>query len=96
MDQHFLYRGTFFEFSCTGDDRRGLVRYILAELYEEEYVFQIICISGYYAGIINGYVKKETLVTEMKVAAITLKHLKNELNNNFENIDWDSFKLFPA
>lgn len=84
-----LYRGTSFEFCLQNKESQ---KYMLVELYEDDFVFQIVCLTGYYAGVVEGLVINELLSAK----AITIEHLKKELNRNFKDIDWNTFQLFPA
>ncbi len=58
--------------------------YLLAETFEPEYVFQIICITGYHTGKLVGYIKKDPLAEEPRVTGITFAHLMEEIQRNFQ------------
>lgn len=78
------FRGTFikltykYEFEETNE-------FILAECHESGYLFQIICVSGYHAGTIAGYIKEGSLA-EKSIAALTHKELIEGLKANFLNL----------
>lgn len=64
--------------------------FILAECHEQGFVFQLICIRGYHAGKLEGYIKPEPNTNGSKISE---DHLVKELNRNFIEIHWDSFKV---
>lgn len=85
-----MYRiGTIIKFDYAHD---GLIEkdhsFILAENHDSEYIFQIVCISGYHKGSIEGYIRKENGV----VGGVNKKHLIQELDRNFIQILWDTFE----
>lgn len=64
-------------------------KFIIAKNHDSDYKFQLICIEGYHAGEIEGYIKgEEGLENQMSE-----EHLKKELNNIFINIHWDTFEI---
>lgn len=85
-----MYReGSVLKFDYEHD---GLVEkghlFILANTFEEDFAFQIICIKGYHAGTLEGYIRKESNESEK----ISKDHLVKELNRNFIKIHWDTFE----
>lgn len=62
--------------------------FILADCFETEFIFQIICIEGYHRGTIEGLIRKE----EGEIGSIKKEHLVKELNRNFINILWNTFE----
>ena len=59
--------------------------FILVKCYEDDFIFQLVCIKGYHSGTIECYIRKE------KGSVISRNHLIKELNLNFIEIDWNSF-----
>lgn len=84
--------GTKFKFIYEHD---GLIEeehsFILSEYHDDDFLFQIVCISGYHKGRIEGYISKEN-----NTNFVSLEHLKHELNGNFIKIHWKSFYLFES
>lgn len=64
-------------------------KFILADSHDSDYIFQLICIEGYHAGVIEGYISKENGLEHQ----IREEHLKNALNKIFLNIHWGTFKI---
>ena len=64
---------------------------MIVDNFEKEFPFQLICISGYKAGTIGGYVKQENI--EKDRTAISKSNLIIELNRNFLNFDVGSFQV---
>ena len=62
-------------------DRPELEKYMLAQTFEENFVFQLICIEGHPQGEIIGYIKKDDNL-DSYTAAVTKKHLINEIHRN--------------
>ena len=94
MENKILYRGTTFEFTNT--DESGVTqldRYMLVESYEEGFVFQIVCLSGYNAGSINGYIREDGALNGIH-KGITRDHLMKEINRNFFNVRIDTIKIY--
>lgn len=82
MDKYY-FEGLKFKLLDKTSGREELKEFILAETHEKGYVFQIICISGYYAGRLMGYITVEKEAEEHRVRGITEKHLRAELKKNF-------------
>lgn len=61
------------------DGRELEQEYMLCVHYETGYIFQIICISGYYAGNLAGYIKDENIEGHN---AVSEAHLIKELKRN--------------
>jgi hypothetical protein len=57
--------------------------YMLVEYAEDDYVFQIVCISGYKSGKICGYISHDPLATKKNVVGVTREHLIKEIKRNF-------------
>ncbi len=85
-----FYVGTIFTISFLWD-RQERDTFILAESYDNEYAFKIVCISGYSAGTILGYVKK-VILTKMPYA-ITRDELIEGIKYNILNPDLNSLKF---
>jgi hypothetical protein len=85
-----LYRGTIFRLTFRFDQVET-ESFMLVEYHEsEEYLFQIICISGYKAGTISGYIRSNNL-TESK--CISEEYLKAEVFRNFLNPDLENMQI---
>lgn len=89
-EDQIYYRGTIFTISYLGDIQER-ESFLLTECFEDEYVFQIICISGYGAGTVQGYIKKGVLARTHR--AITHEELIEGIKYNFLNPDFDSLKI---
>ena len=89
MEKEILYRGTFIKFSTKDKEVQS---FLLVENHEKDYVFQIISISGYKVGLVCGYIKTDSMVEKKNHQGVSMQHLVNELNRNFENINWSTFK----
>ena len=72
-----FYMGTVFELNHE--------KYMLADCFDPKFEFQIVCISGYHAGNILGYIKKDSLLSNTH-QAVTKDHLLKEINRNFLDI----------
>ena len=62
---------------------------ILAQTFDKDYIFQLINISGYYAGVIEAYIKIEGT----DGGSISIDLLKKELERNFLGINWNEFEI---
>ena len=94
MESKILYRGTTFEFISIGESGDSqLGRHMLVESYEEGFVFQIVCLSGYNAGSINGYIREDGALNGIHKGTTT-DHLMREINRNFLNIQVGTIKIY--
>jgi hypothetical protein len=61
---------------------------ILAKTFEDDFLFQVISIGGYYSGMIEGYIRKQFDENEKDKANLcTGVHLEEQLNKwVFQNI----------
>ena len=85
-----FYRGTIFTISYLNGSRRR-DSFILAECFEKKYVFQIICISGPFSGMVFGYI--ENGVLQETHDAITFEELVDGIKRNLINPELDSLKI---
>ena len=85
MDNLF-FRGTIFSIKFHQNNQYANEAFMLVETFEDDYMFEIIQITGYHSGCICGYVKKGTLY-RTHVIAITLKELIETIKCNFSNPD---------
>jgi len=76
------FAGTKFKIEYIFDGQHKSYEAILAQVFEEDYVFQIIAISEYEAGYIKGYIKKEF----KNVHAVSYDYLYTELERIFSTI----------
>lgn len=78
--EHKFYRGTIFTITYLEDivERNS---FVLAECLDNDYIFQIICISGYNSGTIFGYVDYGILGKHHK--AITKEELVVSIKKTF-------------
>ena len=90
--KHLYYLGTVVEFVRYESRDGEPEKFILAQLHEKGYVFQIIGIEGMYSGYLEGYIKEQD---ELKGSykAVTKQHLINELVRNFGPINTDDIKI---
>lgn len=86
-----LYKGTIIELFET--DSKEVENYLLAECFEDDYIFQIIRFDGYQRGSIAGYIKKENSMSEMTIAGISQEHLIKELRRNLIDFDLKEMKI---
>lgn len=82
--------GTIFTISFFWD-RPERDTFILAESHDAENVFKIVCISGYSAGTLSGYIKKGVLKETRR--AITYTELTEGIKYNILNPDLNSLKI---
>jgi len=75
------FRGTVFKilFSTDNQQKPSEELFILAETYEKGMVFQIIGITGYYAGKIEGYVRIQPEMKKKNIAGVTKDYLIEQL-----------------
>lgn len=85
-----FYVGTIFTISFFWD-RQERDTFILAESYNNEYAFKIVCISGYSAGTVLGYIKK-VILTRIP-CGITRDELIKGIKYNILNPDLNSLKI---
>lgn len=90
LENRKFYRGTIFTISYFWD-KKECDSFLLAECWDENYIFQIVCISGYNAGTVLGYIKKGTLSGTHR--AITYEELIDGIKENFMNPDLESLKI---
>ena len=84
-----FYRGTIFTISYFWD-RRERDTFVLAECQDDDFIFQIICISGYNSGTIMGHIKRGIFRT---ARGITYKELVEGIKENILNPDLNSLKV---
>lgn len=89
MDE-LLYRGSIIRFKFSFEIEQE-EEYMIVENNEKEFPFQLICISGYKAGTIGGYVKQENI--EKDSESISKSNLVIELKRNFLNFDVGSLQV---
>lgn len=58
--------------------------YILAQVFDKDFFFQIIRISGYNSGLICGFIKEDPIAKENNTIGVTKPHLINELQRNLD------------
>lgn len=77
-------KGTVVSFSFDMYGVRRTVDYMLVSTTEDdEYLFQLACIEGYYHGKMSGYVRKDNAEETGNQQAVTRDHLINEIVRNF-------------
>jgi hypothetical protein len=90
MNSMEIYRGTFFKLTYCFEETDTQV-FILAEYNEDtDFMFQIICVTGYKSGTIQGYIKNNN---NSKVC-ITVDELKEGIKRNFLNPEFESLEIF--
>lgn len=86
-----FFKGSIVQFSHTHDGHlQENNQFILAESFEIDVSYAIICIKGYHSGCIEGYIKGPQNVS------LSLVYLKSELENIFCEIHWDTFKVIKC
>lgn len=91
--EDLYYRGTKFSFEQGDAQNQPNLEYILAECHEEDFLFQIICLSGYGSGLICGYVKNSSSLLDSGHKAITKANLIDEINRNFQKVILPSIRV---
>lgn len=82
MSSKFYFRGTKISLVDTFSEKKINKSYLLAEVNDEKFVFQIICLTGYDSGRIIGYVTKDPIADEQMISGVTKTHLINEISRN--------------
>lgn len=80
-EKDLYWKGTTFVISYTWESERRREEHMLVENFEEGYVFQIICTSGYYAGYTRGFITDDPEV--LNARAVTYDHLCRRLEFHF-------------
>ena len=75
------YCGTSIDLEFFADGRLHRRRYMLVLANDVDYVFYLVCISGYYSGYISGVVENDESIENAR--AVTLEHLMKQLVRNF-------------
>jgi len=84
-----FYRGTIIRFEYCFDVPQKDI-YIIAEHQDDNFPFQLICISGQKSGTIGAFIKKDVIINQK---AVSKQHLLDEIHRNFLNFDDDSFEV---
>lgn len=79
MALKIYYKGTIILVKNKRDYRREIRTYMLVENLDNEYWFQLVCIKGYKAGNIYGYIKADEYARELGCRGVTKEHLIKEL-----------------
>jgi hypothetical protein len=95
MKEQYFYMGTIIEFFNIAAYNPTREKFILAEYHDEEFVFQLICIDGYNAGSISGYIKTDPKFKIKHKKAVSSEHLINEIRRNFGNVDFETLTISP-
>ena len=80
-EKDLYWKGTTFVISYIWESERRREEHMLVENFEEGYVFQIICTSGYYAGYTRGFITDDPDV--LNARAVTYGHLWRWLEFRF-------------
>ena len=87
-----LYRGTIFRLTYCFDKIENQA-FIITEYNDDpEFVFQIVCISGFKAGTILGHIKR----SNRDKLSITRTNLISEIKRNFLNPDMKSLEIYKS
>jgi hypothetical protein len=83
--ENYIYAGKIFKLINELDitKEKKAQKYMLVQCHDEGFVFQIICISGYNIGLINGYIKEDPIAKSKNVKGVTREHLISEIVRNF-------------
>lgn len=96
MPEYFLQGSTFRLIDkLDTSNKPSAEEYMLAVVYEEDYVLQIICITGYHAGSLCGYVHKDQQAVSHRVRGVSHAHLLKEVQRNFVFVE-SSFEIVRA
>ena len=81
----YLLSGTIFKLQSKLDTstQPKAEEYMLVEVHEQGYVFQIVCISGYHAGSLYGLFEDEQQAIEDRVRGVSDQHFLKEIHRNF-------------
>lgn len=88
--KNIFFRGTVIKFEYCFDVPQKDI-YIIAENQDDDFPFQLICISGQKSGTIGAFIKKD--VTMINQKAVSKQHLLKEIHRNFLNFDAESFDV---
>lgn len=93
MKNELIYRGTIFSVKhCFDIPEEGL--YLLSDVYEEDFIFQIVSLDRQKIGTIGGLIKTDLSITNQR--AISLSHFDKELERNFLNVDLKSVIFYES
>jgi hypothetical protein len=90
---HFYYRGTQILAQNQNDRLKELRTYMLVESFNPEYFFQLVCISGYSAGVMFGYIRKDPVAVETNRIAVTKDFLFEQIKYNLGEIEMQTYKV---
>lgn len=79
--EDLYFCGTCIDLEFFVDGKLHRRRYMLVLANDVDYVFYLVCISGYYSGYISGVVENDVSVENAR--AVTLEHLIKQLVRNF-------------
>ncbi|TNE56281.1 MAG: hypothetical protein EP338_00110 [Bacteroidetes bacterium] len=83
INENLYYRGQKFRLTDTTDGRSQENEFMLVETHEQGTVFQIVCIHGYDAGRIFGYIAEENEMLKENHQAISPEYFLKCLSFNF-------------
>lgn len=89
------FKGTIIELINPLSHSSDIEKYMLIENREAGYVFQLVCISGYYAGTSFGMVKEDPKLNQ-EYDGVSKQHLITEIERNFGEISKDALKIYSA
>jgi hypothetical protein len=82
MNDRLDYFGLKFKLLDKTSGKEQLRECLLVESFEDDYVFQIVCITGYDSGRLLGYVKKPRGDNQNRVHGVARQYLIKELHRN--------------
>lgn len=78
-----LFAGTTFGLMDHTNGETNARKFMLVECFEEQKIFQVICIEGNKPGRIYGYIDEDPLAIKHKAKAISLRALIKNLDSIF-------------
>ncbi len=93
MNNKLLFSGTIFEIYNSKAYNPSAEKFILADCHEKGFVFQVICITGYHAGALIGFIENESSDVVENKKAITYDYFILSLGKLFEEINIKTLKF---
>lgn len=90
------FKGTVIIARAKNDRLNEVKRFMLIESMDANYFFQLVCISGYYAGNIYGYIRKDPAAIEANCIAITSDFLLDQMIYNLGELDMSVYEVIKT
>jgi hypothetical protein len=89
----YYFKGTIILAKKNTDRLGELRKYMLVESMDPDFSFQLVCISGYNAGTIFGYIRKDPEGQKAKVVGVSFDFLLKQIIYNLGDIDMITYKV---